>query len=111
MALNKYAYCFTKIAESDIDEIVTYIDNDLSNPEAASSFLDELEKQLNEICKNPKNGRPVENDYLKRDDVRRFLVKHYVAYYVIDEEKKVIAVLRVVYGKCNQDSVLNKIGK
>jgi transposase len=43
-----------------------------------------LEKKLEEICKAPKAGRPVHNPYLKRDDVRRVLVKNYIAYYLID---------------------------
>ena len=106
MAFKTYNYDFTEIAESDIDEAISYIQEELSNPEAAESFVDELEKELEDICKNPKNGRIVENEFLKRDDVRRFLVKNYIAYYLIDNENNRIVILRVVYGKRDQGQIV-----
>lgn len=109
MASNRYNYVLTESAEADIDEAFDYIANDLENPDAASAFADELEERLEEVCKTPKAGRPVHNPYLKRDDIRRVLVKNYIAYYLIDEKKENIAVLRVVYNRHDQDKVLKTI--
>ena len=109
MAPENYGYVLTEIAESDIDETIEYISGDLSNPDAASSFLDDLEQKIDEICKNPKTGRLVNNEYLKRNDVRRFLVGNYISYYIIDEETGNIVILRMVYGKRNQNEILNNI--
>ena len=109
MASNRYNYVLTESAEADIDEAFDYIANELVNPDAASAFADELEEKLEEICKTPKAGRPVHNPYLKRDDIRRVLVKNYIAYYLIDEKKENIVVLRVVYSRRNQDKVLKTI--
>ena len=105
MASDRYNYVLTESAEADIDEAFDYIAGELVNPDAASAFADELE----EICKTPKAGRPVHNPYLKRDDVRRVLVKNYIAYYLIDEEKANIVVLRVVYSRRDQDRILKTI--
>ena len=109
MAPENYGYVLTEIAESDIDETIEYISGDLSNPDAASSFLDDLEQKIDEICKNPKTGRLVNNEYLKRNDVRRFLVGNYISYYIIDEETGNIVILRMVYGKRDQNEILNNI--
>ena len=109
MASDRYDYVLTESAEADIDEAFDYIANELSNPDAASAFADELEEKLEEICKTPKAGRPVHNPYLRRDDVRRILVKNYIAYYLIDEEAKKIAVLRVIYSRRDQDKILKTI--
>ena len=109
MASKKYGYVLTEIAEADIDETFEYIAEDLSNPDAASGFADELEKMIDDICKTPKSGRLVENEYLKRNDVRRFLVDNYVCYYIIDDEEKNIVILRLVYGKRDQDKILKTI--
>lgn len=109
MASNRYNYVLTENAEADIDEAFDYIANELVNPDAASAFADELEEKLEEICKTPKAGRPVHNPYLKRDDIRRVLVKNYITYYLIDEKKENIVVLRVVYSRRNQDKVLKTI--
>ena len=109
MASRKYKVAFSKIAESDIDETLAYISYDLSNPDAASSFADELEHKLNEVSKTPRMGRLVENDFLKRDDVRSFLVGNFIVYYIVDEDEKVIVILRVVYEKRDLDKILKGV--
>ncbi|NEX00436.1 Plasmid stabilization system protein ParE [Pseudobutyrivibrio sp. NOR37] len=106
MAFKKYNYALTEIAAYDVDEVISYIQEELSNPEAAISFADELEEKLEDICKNPKNGRLVENEFLRRDDVRRFLVGNYIVYYFIDDENNRIVILRLVYGKRNQGQIV-----
>lgn len=109
MTSEPYDYVLTETAEPDVDEAFDYIANELMNPDAASAFADELEEKLRELCKMPKTGRTVHNPYLKRDDVRRVLVKNYIAYYLIDEEETNIVVLRVVYNRRNQNNILKTI--
>ena len=109
MASKRFGFVLTEAAESDIDEILAYIAEDLSNPTAASSFADELEQKIDVVCKTPKSGRPVENEFLRRNDVRRFLVGNYIAYYIIDEVAKNIVILRMVYGGRDQDKILKDI--
>ena len=46
MVFEKYDYDFTEIAEADIDETLSYIEEDLSNPDAASAFADALQDKL-----------------------------------------------------------------
>ena len=109
MAFDRYNYVLTESAEADIDEAFDYIANELVNPDASSAFADELEEKLEEICKTPKAGRPAHNPYLKRDDIRRVLVKNYIAYYLINEEAAKIVVLRVVYNRRDQDKLLKSL--
>ncbi len=109
MASDRYTYVLTESAEADIDEAFDYIANGLVNPDAASAFADELGEKLEEICKTPKAGRPVHNPYLKSDDIRRILVKNYIAYYLIDEEAAKIVVLRVIYNRRDQDKLLKSL--
>ena len=99
----------TETAEADIDEAIGYIATDLANPNAASDLADELEEKFDELCKTPKSGRPVENEFLKRDDVRRILVGNFIAYYLIDDEKKQIVVLRFVYSRRDQGKILKEV--
>lgn len=109
MASERYSYVLTEIAETDVEEILDYIAYELSNPQAASDFADALDEKLEEIRLTPKAGRPVHNPYLKRDDVRRVLVKNYIAYYLIDRKAEKIVVLRIVYNGRDQDKLLDTI--
>ncbi len=109
MASDQYSYVLTETADADIEAAFDYMANELSNPEAASSFTDELVEKLEELCRTPKSGRPVQNPYLKRDGIRRVLVKNYIAYYLIDDAEMKIVVLRVVYNRRDQDKILRSV--
>ena len=109
MISDNFHYVFTESAESDLDEALDYIANELMNPEAASAFADELSEKLDEICKTPKAGRPIHNPYIQRDDIRRILVKNYILYYLEDEDTETIVVLRIVYSRRDQDKILENL--
>ena len=46
---SKYQYRLSQKAEADLDGIVSYIAVELSNPQAASDFVDKLGKVIDEI--------------------------------------------------------------
>jgi plasmid stabilization system protein ParE len=106
MAFKEYDFELTEIAESDIDEAFEYIAEILDNPDAASALVEELEIQISGICKKPESGRIVKNDFLRRNDIWRFLVKNYIAYYIIDDENEKIVILRFIYSGRNQDNIV-----
>lgn len=105
----KFSYVLTEIAETDIDETLSYIANELQNIPAASSLADELEAAFDTLCKTPKIGRLVENEYFYRSDIRQISVKNYIVYYLVDEDARQVVILRVVYGKREQDDILRTL--
>ena len=106
---SKYQYHFTKKAESDLDEILSYISIELSNPDAAASFLKDLQTVLTSICSVPKIGRIVKNEFLPDKEIRKSLVGNYVLYYLPDTEEKSIYVLRILYSRRNLDELVREI--
>ena len=105
---SKYQYRFKK-AEIDLDEILSYISVELSNPDAAASFLKDLQTVLTSICSVPKIGRIVENEFLPDKEIRKSLVGNYVLYYLPDTEEKSIYVLRILYSRRNLDELVREI--
>lgn len=106
---SNYQYNFTKKAETDLDEILSYISIELSNPDAASSFLKDLQAVLASICSVPKIGRIVDNEFLPNREIRKSLVGNYVLYYLPDIKEKRIYVLRILYGRRNLDELVREI--
>ena len=106
---SNYQYHFTKKAEADLDEILSYISIELSNPEAAASFLKDLQAVLASICSVPKIGRIVDNEFLPNREIRKSLVGNYVLYYLPDIKEKRIYVLRLLYGRRNLDELVREI--
>ena len=106
---SNYQYHFTKKAEADLDEILSYISIELSNPEAAASFLKDLLTVIASICSVPKIGSIVENEFLPNREIRKSLVGNYVLYYLPDIKEKRIYVLRLLYGRRNLDELVREI--
>ena len=48
----------------------------------------------------------VHNEYIKRDDVRKVMVGNYVVYYVYEAKKRLITILRIVYGARNLEEII-----
>ena len=108
---SKWSYRLTEKADADLDDIVQYIAVELSNPKAASDFVDELQSAIEEACSFPKSGSLVSNEYLLVTEVRKKLVGNYILCYLPDSEKKTIFVLRIVYGRRNMDEILRQISR
>ena len=102
-------YRFTKNAKSDLDEILSYISIELSNPDAAASFLKDLQAVLASICSVPKIGRIVDNEFLPNREIRKSLVGNDVLCYFPDINENSIYVLRILYGRRNLDELVRDI--
>ena len=106
---SKFGYRLTKRADSDLDEIVSYIAVELANPQAASDFVDKLQDNIEEARSFPENGSLVSNEFLQVENVRKKLVGNYIMYYLPDTKGKIIYILRIVYGKRNMDEILKNL--
>ena len=106
---SRFQYRFSKKAEADLDEILSYISIDLSNPQDTSSFLEDLQTVIDSICAIPNMGRIVENEFLPDRKVRKSLVGNYILYYLPDTREKIIYILRILYGRRSLDELVREI--
>lgn len=98
---SKFGYRLTKKAESDLDGIVSYIAVELTNPQAASDFVDKLKDNIDEARAFPESGSLVDNEFLQVENLRKKLIGNYIMYYLPDMREKIIYILRIVYSKQN----------
>ena len=106
---SKFGYRLTRRAESDLDRIVSYVADELANPQAASDFVDKLQDNNEEARDFPESGSLVHNEFLQVENVRKKLVGNYIMYYFLNTEEKIIYILHIVYGKRNMDEILKKL--
>lgn len=78
---SKFRALMTQKAKSDLEGIVDYMTKEMSNPQVASNFLDEMQKAMDELCAFPESGAPVVNDFLPTADMRKRMIGHYVVFY------------------------------
>ena len=83
-------YFLTRLAEQDIDEIVSYIAQD--NTQAAYDFIDALYDSFESLCDNPFMGHIRED--ITEHHVRFWTFKwHYLVVYLPDDPLKIVRIL------------------
>jgi len=86
-------------AHRDIDDITRYIAHEICNLPAAISFLDDVEKSYRFIVENPYMYGLCADKRLQKEGYRKVPIKNYLVIYRVDEEKKRVSVVRVIYGR------------
>ncbi len=104
-----YSYRFTEKAVQDFDEILRYISEDLANPIAAQNLGKKIFEKIDSVRSFPESGAPIDNEFLTDKAVRKLLADNYIIYYKAHHDKKMISVIRIVYGKRNLDEILRNI--
>ena len=89
-----YKLFISKLAHDDLDSIVSYITNKLSNPTAAINLLDEIESCYQHLVDNPHIYEICQDDFLSQLSYRKIAIKKYIVIYKIDEETNTVYVLR-----------------
>ena len=88
-------------AHNDIDEIINYIACELSNPQAAKDFLDDVHSSYCTVVKNPFMYSLCDDERLRREGYRKIVIKNFLILYRADEHKKLVSVVRIVYSARN----------
>jgi toxin ParE1/3/4 len=105
-----YLLNFTKIIHEDIDSSYKYIAEKLEAPRAAENLIKEIIEKLNYIKETPYSRPLVQDNYLASFGIRSIKVKNYVIYCNVDENEKIINVIRFFYNKINWIKLLKENG-
>ncbi len=102
----EYKLRITNDAKCDIEDIISYIVNELKNPIAADNLLTEIESNFDTISYNPL-AFPLCNDKRLRDcGYRKITVKNYIVFYRVDEINPTVYIMRVIYGRRNYTEII-----
>ena len=96
---NNYSFSFTPFALQDLDDALSYISEQLSNPQAATELLDELEHTLASVCEFPYAFSDCSVYLISDQNIRHAMVKNYVLVFEINESEGSIIVLRFRYAR------------
>ena len=92
-----YKLIVSKDAHNDANDIAAYITYELSNAQAASRFLDNVEASYRQITDNPFMYALCADTRLREKGYRKVVIKNYLVIYRVDEAKKTAYVIRIVY--------------
>ncbi len=106
-----FDYSFTDAAKADLDEILSYISNELANPTAASSFFNNIEKTISQLVEFPKSGTIVENEFLTAKSIRKVPIGNYSLYYTPDSIPATIVIIRIIYSKRSPEWISSQLNQ
>ena len=100
--MDKYSIIITPNAIIQINEIAIYIFQTLSNPKAASDFLNSVEEKVSKLDLFPNAYPIVDEKPWDKLGVRKILIKSFVIYYIVKNSTKQVLVLAVINDRRNQ---------
>ena len=101
-----YKVEFLPLALKDMDNITYYISNNLNNPSAAKELADSFINGAESLMNFP-HGLSVFKPIKKlKYDYRSVKIKNFLMFYTINEEEKVVTIVRVLYRKMDINTAL-----
>ena len=102
--METYQLRYLPLFEQDLLEIIGYLNNALQNPDAAQSFLTNLENAILKRLKHPLSFEPYPSSRQRKNLYYRIYVSNYTAYYVVIGD--IMEMRRLLYSPRNHDSIM-----
>ena len=96
-----YEIEFTEDARDEIREIYEYISKSLVNENAAKRLMRKMRKSVLDLAESPQIFVKIEKKDRMKREFRRMVVDNFVILYTIDDDKKIICVAHMYYGRKN----------
>ena len=101
-----YSVKITAEADNDLRSIYEYIAFELKSSEKAIRQLDRLEQSILKLNEMPERYKLYENEPWKSKGLRMMPVDNFIVFYIPDNEKNTVTVIRVMYGGRNIEKQL-----
>lgn len=102
----KYDIKLSIEAEKDIQNIIIYIKDKLKEPAIAERYARLMKNEIESLAYNPQRYAIIDNKKIKDLNVRKLIIKNYIAFYRVNEEKNLVNIERILYGASNWMSKL-----
>ncbi len=103
-----YEVRMTRTADNDLRGIFEYIAFDLQSVQNAVAQLDRLEKGIASLDQMPERFRVYERDPWYSRNLHIMPVDNFLIFYISDRERRIVTILRVMYGGRDVDRQLRE---
>lgn len=97
----KYEIELSGKAKEDLKKIVIYIKKNLNEPTIARKYAQLINERIRTLKYIPQRYMIIGDNEIKHLNIRRLLIKNYIAFYRIDESKRIVRIERILYGASN----------
>lgn len=107
--MKQYTVMLTKQASHQILEYVSYIQNELLNPQAARKLVKDLREAVAGLDTMPQRYPLLEEEPWRSQSIRKMVVRGYLIYFWTEEQTTTVHVVAVIYGRRDQFAQLLKM--
>ena len=100
--MDAYEVIMTPDATKDLYELRNYISDDLLAPDIALSYVRAIRGEISTLAEMPSRTPLVGEEPWHSRGVRKIIVKNFYVYYRIDDERKMVYILNIIYSKLDQ---------
>lgn len=104
--MEKYVIEYSRDAKQDLIGIKQYIKNNLQEPNIAEKLITKIRTKIDNLTNNPNIYSIIDDDFIKKLEIRKFVVDNYIVFYRVKNESKRIQIARVMYGRRNWINLL-----
>ncbi len=97
----KYNLKLSIEAEKDLQNIIMYIKEELKEPYIAEKYMYLMKREIKTLEYNPRRYAIIDNKKIKDLRIRKLIIKNYIAFYRVNDEKNIVTVERILYGASN----------
>ena len=102
-----YQVGYSVDALDDLREIYAYIANELFVPGIAVAQLGRIRKEVRSLDFMPARYALDEWESWHSMKMHQLPVENFYVYYLVDDEKRAVAVARIFYGGCDIEGIIN----
>ena len=102
--MKKYNIEYSKESKQDLIGIKQYIKYNLQEPKIALKLISKIRKEINNLKNNPEIYAIIDDDIIKKLEIRKLIVDNYIVFYRIRSNN--IQIVRVMYGRRNWINLL-----
>ena len=107
--MDSYEIIITPDAEDDLVELRNYIADVLLARDTARNYIHTIRKEIVTLSELPARYKPVDDEPWHSRGIRRILVNNFFVYYRIDEGRKQVFILNVIYARRDQLRMLEQM--
>ena len=94
----KWEVFYTEQAETDLRNVFEYIAFTLLVPETAKKQVQRIMKEIAALDNMPFRYKLYHKEPWKSRGLRTFSIDNYLVFYMPDEEKNTVSIIRIMYG-------------
>ncbi len=102
--MKKYNIEYSKESKQDLIGIKQYIKYNLQESEIAEKLISKIRKEINDLKDNPEIYTIIDDDIIRKLEIRKLIVDNYIIFYRIKDND--IQIVRVMYGRRNWINLL-----